>query len=390
MPGVMQSRRREKYPSQPHAQGTLSTTPAADTGEDLTDTVTCEIAVPQIELEELSFSGDDNYRMLDITTTFAETQGPPIESPEWKAEGDPKPICYKMKSTPKITAKFKVKPSLEGNSMTVKVKAEFKQESHEVKFAEKSLTLTGASGEVPNWASEGPLKDSIFNGDFSGTFKISYDKTDSFEDMDQKPKTPLYAVFDEPQGVKSSKRIDYLTKKAKDQDDLEAICRSSLSAAILLRFNARNSYFGSPSGTKLSSLWQVLDGTDADCVTLVYLLKEAKELLGFDEGDVSFIYASHYDWSRLEQNLASSALCQKRRDDGSFSPLTFLSVAGTSASTNYFEGTFKVGGTYFMVPGGEENNAKGVLFHVARKPPGISMQRWENALNGHPVPFPEN
>jgi hypothetical protein len=65
------------------------------------------------------------------------------------------------------------------------------------------------------------------------------------------------------------------------------------------RFNDDYSIFADNNAYRLNTAWQVMDGQDADCITLSTLMKYELDLLGVTGSEVRCVFARHESWTGL-------------------------------------------------------------------------------------------
>ncbi|HET6247247.1 MAG TPA: hypothetical protein VFE47_06050 [Tepidisphaeraceae bacterium] len=93
----------------------------------------------------------------------------------------------------------------------------------------------------------------------------------------------------------TARRVDWCTQLA-DGTRTPAEIGSKVGPDAIKggRFYAHNSIFGN-----LTTAWQIMDGTNADCGSLCTLMKSELDMLGATGSKVQFVYACHQDWSHL-------------------------------------------------------------------------------------------
>ncbi|MDR0532549.1 MAG: hypothetical protein LBH01_01185 [Verrucomicrobiales bacterium] len=244
---------------------------------------TASVVVPKLEVKEVSFSGDGNYRIKDIQGTFASESGQEIQSPEWKDAGTPQAICYKKESSPTLKVKFSIIPSLGSSSKSVKIKAEGKQGSTTLTYPEKDLTLTGSEVELNELTTSSNLGNAIDNTDYKVTWQLikANDDTEDIKTTSNK----LFVVLGQPSGVLSYIRLNAVTSSAKGSDDNQKAIRNLwLNDFAYVPYNI---------DSRPNNVWSILDGVPGSCYHISQLFSQGVGLLGVNaQTSIVYVYVN--------------------------------------------------------------------------------------------------
>ncbi|NJK92220.1 MAG: hypothetical protein HC904_10545 [Blastochloris sp.] len=340
-------------------------------------TFTYEIYVPKLEVEEISFSGTGNQRIIDASEAIA-TTGNEIASPEWKkGESIQKPVCYKKGSSPTLKIKFSITPDLNSLSKSVKIKAIASQSGNNLTYQNKDLTLTGTEATLEDHTTTSTLSAIVYKGSFTATWSISTDsEASNWRTISSTTSTPLLCTWDSPIGPVTKKRLEYWCDKANGKSTVDSIVTAIGMEAV------SGSHFSSAGlGGTTNNAWRILDGGNGDCRVLALLMHQSLQLIGVTGSTVVLIYPRHASWNGLEEP-DHTKMSEGETGGPSGSYLGYYAPIVSAQNWNNWEGCCKIGGKYWMGGEGQSvTNAFNVLKHVSGSERATTRQRWSGAAN---------
>jgi hypothetical protein len=263
--------------------------------------------VVSVELKSITFGGTKNHKVINYNADYAGDGATPYPSPEWTKTGTENPICYEKDSTQILTTVVTAEPASVANlSVSIKVKHGTAEDtfSQTVNGGDNTCTFTMANIKSVNSVQKATAWTLDFTWSLNST---TYSSMGSSTNQ-------LYTIYGSPTGSLTEKRLTWCTEKANGKASVSDIAAAiGPDATANARFNINNSMYGTPPTLP----WNVLDGIDADCVTLSHLMHYALDLLGTSGSEVRFVYSRHASWSGI-WSTSSSANEQYNGEDLGF------------------------------------------------------------------------
>lgn len=239
-------------------------------------------------LKELTFGGGGFNALKTDNGTYASDGTGDVTAPHWtdtddNTTGEKKPICYTWESAPTISAKFAVPEDKRGKAAKIKITANEVEPNTTVMY-NATVNLPNAAEATINFTADAnnKLAKAIASTTFALHWQVSWDNGATWKEMGVSV-NPLYVTAGAPVGNATVTRIKGVTGAGKQGGNDEKAVVDAICTWI---------YGNAPFGhvTTNPPPWNMLDGTEGDCVTQCTLMQNAIKLIGLTAGDVVFCY----------------------------------------------------------------------------------------------------
>lgn len=356
------------------------------------NTVTGKMIVIDVKLKSVNYGGSGEHTLRkdganwsdDSYTSDGNTN---IVDPVWvdtNLDGTAdisEPVCYTKASSPSLTAVIHVSPTTDISSVSAKLKA---TSANAALSYSNDVSLSSGDNEYNSLTTTNSLWNYITNSTVSLSWYISLDDGKSYQPIGQSVNS-VFVVYNTPSGLITAKRANWCTTLAAGHDTLDGIGNAiGPDATSGNRFNADNSVYGDP----ITWPWSVMDGTNADCGTLSWLMKYELDCLGATNVEVKFVYPRHASWNGLSSGAPPGGYEQQGTNK-----LVIWVAGGSGAGRNRYEGCCVFQSKWWMGGiGSATNSAYSVLRYMADPndsgSTNSSHQCWENDIFNY-VTYPD-
>jgi Tfp pilus assembly protein PilZ len=332
------------------------------------NTVTGKVVVIDVQLKLVSYGGSGEYTLRKDGSSWSDDSytsdgNTNIVDPVWadtNLDGTAdisEPACYTRSSSPSLTAVIYVSPTTDISSVSAKLKAT----SANVPLSYlQDESLSSGDNECNSLTTADTLWNFITNSTVLLSWSISLDEGKTYQVIGQSANS-VFVVYDTPSGLITAKRVNWCTSLAAGKNTLDGIGNAIGQDAMSgNRFNSDNSVYQDPATWP----WSVMDGTNADCATLSWLMKYELDCVGATDAGVWFVYPRHTNWTGLSSQTVPPLASETNQYGGSLR--IWIASGGSCEGLNRYEGCCVFQSKWWMGGEGQStNSAYSVLRYLA-------------------------